>query len=217
MCSIRSTIEETVTEFEEPKKEIILTAEEIMQKNRVTIGELITLARNKTAKDELYTCEATIARIYDKKWSYTACPYCTRKMESNATECQNCKAFVKMPVEKYRYAMRVDDDNDNTTFVAEAEYFLKDPVQKLMELRMLDDGEKLIKERLLKPLNEKHLFQIKFDKFSYQDGPGRSFTITHTFVEPKVEENAQEREDEAEEISADTPPKSPPTKKMRKN
>ncbi|KAF5188531.1 hypothetical protein FRX31_021882 [Thalictrum thalictroides] len=125
---------DTTTKIEEENEVILLSQEEIMDKNRVTISELIELAKEGPPKVE-------VTKIFYNSWSYTACPYCNKKMDpnDNDTECENCLAHVTIPAEKYRYRLGVENYTGNTTFVAfdnVAYSLLNKTCNQLLELRL---------------------------------------------------------------------------------
>ncbi|KAF5180298.1 hypothetical protein FRX31_030117 [Thalictrum thalictroides] len=193
---------------------MLLSQEEIMDKNRVTISEFIELAKEGPPKNDAYTCEVEVTKIFDNSWSYTACPYCNKKMDPNDNDTDNAEIVSHM----YRYHLRVEDYTGNTTFVAfdnVAYSLLNKTCNQLLELRLKDNGAKQIQTILEKPLNNHYIFQIKFDSFSYRE-EYRSYKITNVFDGADSHQTIIVKEEKVEESDEDNL-EGHAAKKMRKD
>ncbi|KAF5195913.1 hypothetical protein FRX31_014500, partial [Thalictrum thalictroides] len=200
---------DTATKIEEENEVILLSQEEIMDKNRVTISELIELAKEGPPKNDAYTCEQK------SKLSFIHVSHLSCGIDLSTL---HMVSYNKTTTHRYRYRLGVEDYTGNTTFVAfdnVAYSLLNKTCNQLLELRLKDNGEKQIQTILEKPLNKHYIFQIKFDSFSYRE-EYRSYKITNVFDGTDSHQTIIVKKEKVEESDEDNL-EGHAAKKMRKD
>ncbi|KAF9600028.1 hypothetical protein IFM89_002501 [Coptis chinensis] len=95
----RYQIRNTRVQIEQAVTDEPTSMKELMNQDRVSISELISLGKETHNQGKQFTCRAKFVKIYGNQWSYKSWENCTYKHVDKGSEpfCTNCETTYKTP------------------------------------------------------------------------------------------------------------------------